>query len=66
MEKKWNGKGYNKNGIMQFEINNGKGLIKEYYDNDEIEIYKKSLNIKVKEDLNTARLNLFEKKKKSF
>ena len=26
----WNGKGYNKRGIKKFEINNGKGYIKEY------------------------------------
>ena len=28
--KKWNGKGYNKYGDMEFEIKNGKGYIKEY------------------------------------
>ena len=29
----WNGKGYNINGNFEFEIKNGKGHIKEYYDN---------------------------------
>ena len=28
--KKWNGKGYNKDGLMEFEIKKGKGYIKEY------------------------------------
>ncbi len=31
--KKWNGKGYNYNSNMIFEIKNGKGEIKEYNDN---------------------------------
>ena len=31
--KKWNGKGYDKNGNIIFEINNGKGHIKLYYYN---------------------------------
>ena len=26
----WNGKGYDKNGKIEFEINDGKGYIKEY------------------------------------
>ena len=30
MEKKWNGKGYNKNGIEIFELKSGNGKIKEY------------------------------------
>ena len=30
----WNGKGYNKNGKIKFEINNGKGYIKEYNYNE--------------------------------
>ena len=29
--KKWNGNGYDINGLFQFEIKNGKGKIKEYY-----------------------------------
>ena len=36
MEKKWNGKGYNKNGNIVYEIKKGKGYIIEYYDNDEL------------------------------
>ena len=28
--KRWNGKGYNNKGILEYEIKNGKGLIKEY------------------------------------
>jgi len=27
----WNGKGYNEDGKIDFEINNGKGIVKEYY-----------------------------------
>ena len=33
MEKKWNGKGYDKNGNIKYELKNGTGKIKEY-DND--------------------------------
>jgi len=29
-DNKWNGKGYNKNGILDFEIKNGNGKGKEY------------------------------------
>ena len=29
----WNGKGYNKDGIIEFEIKNGNGKVKEYYNN---------------------------------
>ena len=36
--KKWNGKRYNKNGKIEFEINNGKGYIKEYYDDDSLNL----------------------------
>ena len=32
----WNGKGYNINGKIEFEINNGKGYVKEYNDKGEI------------------------------
>ena len=28
--KKWNGKGYNNDGILEFQIKNGSGIIKEY------------------------------------
>ena len=31
--KKWNGKGYNIKGELNYEIKNGKGIIKEYYKN---------------------------------
>ena len=34
--KRWNGKGYNKNGNLEFEMLNGNGQIKEYYDNGKI------------------------------
>ncbi len=34
--KMWNGKGYNKLGEIDFEIKDGKGLIKEYYDNGKL------------------------------
>jgi len=34
--KRWNGKGYNKFGNIEFEINNGNGKGKEYYDNGEL------------------------------
>jgi antitoxin component YwqK of YwqJK toxin-antitoxin module len=32
--KRWNGKGYNKNGKLDFEIKDGNGNGKVYYDND--------------------------------
>ena len=32
--KKWNGKGYNKYGVIDFVIKDGNGKIKEYYHND--------------------------------
>ena len=34
--KRWNGKGYNKNGIMDFEIKDGNGKVKEYNSNGEL------------------------------
>ena len=34
--KRWNGQGYNKKGNLEFEIQNGNGQIKEYYDNGKI------------------------------
>ena len=34
MEKKWNGKGYNADGNIEFEIKNGVGRIKEYYNGE--------------------------------
>ena len=42
--KKWNGKGYNKNGITDFEIKDGNGKGKEYYDNGELEFEGEYLN----------------------
>ena len=36
MEKKWNGKVYNKNAKIEFEIKDGKGNLKEYYENCEL------------------------------
>jgi len=41
---RWNGKGYNKNGIIDFQIKDGKGKGKEYYDNDELEFEGEYLN----------------------
>ena len=32
--KKWNGKGYNLKGELDYEIKNGNGIIKEYFNND--------------------------------
>ena len=42
--KLWNGKGYNKNGIFEFEIINGKGYIKEYYYNSQLRFEGEYLN----------------------
>ena len=38
--KKWNGKGYDKNGNIDYEITNGKGNIKEYNDKYDYLEYK--------------------------
>ena len=32
--RKWNGKGYDKTGNIIYELINGNGNVKEYYDND--------------------------------
>jgi len=32
--KKWNGKGYDRNGNIIYELINGNGFKKEYYDDD--------------------------------
>ena len=40
----WNGKGYNKNGNMEFEIKDGKGKGKEYYDNDKLKFEGEYIN----------------------
>ena len=33
--KKWNGKGYNENGYIAYELKNGNGFVKEFCDNDD-------------------------------
>ena len=43
-EKKWNGKGFNKDGNMIFIIENGKGYIKETNEDGEIEFEGEYLN----------------------
>ena len=35
--KEWSGKGYNENNEIEFELNNGKGIMKRYYDNGQLE-----------------------------
>ena len=52
--RRWNGKGYNLKGSLEFEIQNGKGSVREYNDNDntleyEGEIYNGKRNGKGKE-----------------
>ena len=42
--KRWNGKGYNKNGITDFEIKDGNGKGKEYYDDGELQFEGEYLN----------------------
>ena len=42
--KRWDGKGYNKNGIIDFEIKNGNGQGKEYYENGELKFEGEYLN----------------------
>ena len=42
--KRWNGKGYNIFGNMEFEIKDGKGNIKEYYYNDKLKFEGEYLN----------------------
>ena len=44
----WNGKGYNINGNLEFEIKNGNGNIKEYYTNGELMFEGEYLNGKRK------------------
>ena len=34
--KEWNGKGYNENNEIEYELNNGKGIMKSYYDNGQL------------------------------
>ena len=42
--KKWNGKGYDENGNVNYELINGKGTIKEYYDNGVLKFEGECLN----------------------
>ena len=44
--KKWNGKGYNKKGKIEFKINNGKGYIKEYFYDDSLKFEGEYINAK--------------------
>jgi len=39
-----NGKGYNKNGIMDFQIKNGSGNVKQYYNDDKLKFEGEYLN----------------------
>ena len=41
---RWNGKGYNKNGSMDFQIKDGSGKGKEYYNDDQLEFEGEYLN----------------------
>ena len=43
-DKKWNGKGYDENGNINYELINGKGTIKEYYDNGVLKFEGECLN----------------------
>jgi len=43
-EKRWNGKGYNKDGITEFEIKNGNGKGKEYYKNGVLKLEGEYIN----------------------
>ena len=42
--KKWNGKGFDENGTLEYEIVNGKGKIKEYDENDYLKFEGEYLN----------------------
>ena len=44
MEKRWNGKGYNKNSIIDFKIKEGNGKGKEYYYDDKLEFEGEYVN----------------------
>ena len=43
-DKKWNGKGYDENGNIIYEINNGNGKVKEYFSNGQIKFEGEYLN----------------------
>jgi len=42
--KRWNVNEYNKNGIIEFEIKNGNGKVKEYYEYDKLKFEGEYLN----------------------
>ena len=42
--RKWNGKGYDENGNVIYELKNGNGKVKEYYDNGKIKFEGEYLN----------------------
>ena len=42
--KRWNGKKYNKKGVVLYELKNGKGNVKEYDKNDDLIFEGKYLN----------------------
>ena len=42
--KKWNGKGYGRNNNIEYELKNGKGLMKEYDEDDEVKYEGEYLN----------------------
>ena len=42
--KKWNGKGYDEKGNLIYELNNGKGNVKEYDHEDKLEFEGEYLN----------------------
>ena len=41
---RWNGKGYNKSGIIDFQIEDGNGKVKEYYEDDELKFEGEYIN----------------------
>ena len=42
--KKWNGKGYDENDNITYELKNGNGNVKEYYNNGELKFEGEYLN----------------------
>ena len=43
-DEKWNGKGYDKNGNIIYELINGNGKAKEYWNNDKLSFEGEYLN----------------------
>jgi len=41
---KWNGNGYDESGNVIYELKNGKGKVKEYYDNGRLKFEGEYLN----------------------